>query len=634
MATPTAVLGVSAYYHDSAAALVIDGQPVAAAQQERFCRHKGCDQLPTDAIDFCLRQHDLVPADLSSVVFYESPFAKFDRLLATYLQGQLSALPAFVAAMRTWLPTKLWVENHLRGHLGRTLGKQVPLLFSDHHLSHAASAFYPSPFNQAAVLTVDGVGEWSTTCIADGRYAELVLLEHIEWPNSLGMLYSAVTRYCGFKINSGEYKLMGLAPYGDPRYVERIREQLIHLADDGSFALNPAYFDYTRRLRTYNQQLETLFDAPTAPLGAKPTRHTADVAASIQQVTDQAMIGLANRAAASTGHTRLCLAGGVALNVVSVAAIERGTDLEQVWVQPAAGDAGGALGAALWACHQEHGVARETPPTPDGMAGAFLGPTPGEPPTDHHPDAADPLLPATTNTDRTAAVLASYQLHAQHLDDDELADQLAARLAAGATVALARGRAEFGPRALGARSILADPRDPSTHRRLNLQTKFREGFRPFAPVVLRDKAADWFDLGQNDRPYMLATDPVTAAIRTEPAPRVPDDDLAAAAVAVRSQLPAITHLDFSARTQTADPERHPFLHRLLARFDARTGCPVLVNTSFNVRGEPIVTTAGDAVECFLAAQVDLLVIDNWLVDRHLQPPSALVARRPSARSDD
>jgi len=604
------ILGVSAYYHDSAAALVRGSEIVAAASEERFTRKKGDSDLPLNAIEYALKVANAAPEDLAAVVFYESPFAKLDRLLATQLVGDLKTLPTFVNSMRTWLPNKLWVESHLKG----VLGKKTNVLFSDHHLSHAASCFFPSPFNEAAVLTVDGVGEWSTTTISHGSGSDLQMIEHIEYPNSLGILYSAFTLYAGFKINSGEYKLMGLAPFGKPVYAERILEELIYLDSDGSFSLNPEYFSYFGGMRTYNRKFEELFGFPTRAPDSQLEPHHADLAASIQFVTNQAMLGLARRAKTATGSSSLALAGGVALNVVSVGELERSGIFENVWIQPAAGDAGGALGAALWAAHELYDAPRVVNPE-DSMQGAFLGPRPGD-------------------CDVTVEkAVSDYGLVTSELEENELAEFVAEKIAEGLVVALARGRMEFGPRALGSRSVIADARDPEMQSRLNQKTKFREGFRPFAPLVLTEDADKYFDTGSSISPYMLKTYPVKESIRTElvesgetnPFNRVRE---------VRSTIPAVTHVDYSARVQTVDSERHPFLHGMLQKFKDITGCSVVVNTSFNVRGEPIVCTAVDAIECFLATDIDVLVLENHVIERGTQSVESLKPRRASAIGRD
>lgn len=606
---PVAVLGVSAQYHDSAAALVVDGQIVAAASEERFTRVKGDASIPENAIDYVLTEAGLSPSDLSACIFYESPFAKFDRLVATQTVGR-SGLGLFVRSLGTWVPEKLWVARALRGALAN---RKTPILYGDHHLSHAASAFYPSPFERAAVLTVDGVGEWTTTAIAAAGPDGVSFREQIEYPDSLGLLYSAFTLYCGFKVNSGEYKLMGLAPYGRPVHVEAIERELVHISDDGSFALNPEYFSYTTTLRTYNRRFESLFGGP----GRRPderleSRH-ADIAASIQAVTNKIMVGLARRAVEVTGVRDLCLAGGVALNVVAVGEIERSGVADRVWVQPAAGDAGGALGAALWASHEVFSVPRIVSSS-DTMSGAFLGPVPGSP-------------------EEIGALLADYKIMSEQLEETELQVRVADLVAAGQVVGIARGRMEFGPRALGARSILADARDPEMQRRLNLKTKFREGFRPFAPIVLEEFADTVFDTGGASSPYMLKTYPVSECHRVV-ADTPYGHDVYRWAQGVRSHVPAVTHVDFSARVQTVDAERNPFLHGVLSNFHRQTGCPVMVNTSFNVRGEPIVCSAEDALECFLRTDVDALVLGDHIVVRSCQDPASLVPRRADKFGED
>jgi carbamoyltransferase len=603
MADPRAVLGISAFYHDSAAALSMDGELVAAAHEERFTRRKGDAEFPIHAVEYVLAASDLEPADLTAVAFYESPFLKLDRLLGTYLTGNVRAARAFVTAMRSWLPSKLWVERRIR----QELDVKLDILFGDHHLSHAASAFYPSPFEEAATLTVDGVGEWSTTSIGHGTPAGIDLLEHIEYPDSLGLLYSAFTLYCGFRINSGEYKLMGLAPYGEPRFADAIESEVVHLAEDGSFSLNPAHFGYLHGLRTFTPALEDLLGRPARPPESLLTQHYADVAASIQVVTNRAVLGLAERARAATGSARLCLAGGVALNVVAMGLLERQGTFEDIWIQPASGDAGGAVGAALWASHDVLGCSRVVRPS-DAMQGAFLGPAPSD------------------GGEGSAAALERAGLRGHRMDDEELAVAAARMLAGGEVVGVARGRMEFGPRALGNRSILADARDPEMQRRLNLKTKFREGFRPFAPIVLADRAAQYFETDGRSSPYMLKTYAVREDLRIEPeeGPARADQPLGFDRInEVRSRLPAITHLDYSARVQTVDPERHPFLARLLQEFEELTGCAVLVNTSFNVRGEPIVCTAADAINCFRLTDIDGLVLDDQLVRRDEHPDFAI-----------
>lgn len=609
--TKVAVLGLSAYYHDSAAALVVDGHIIAAAQEERFTRVKGDASFPRHAIEYVLREGSIQPHDLAAVVFYESPYEKLDRLLSTQLLGDIRSLPTFVTAMRTWLPEKLWVQRTINDELGC----KPLVLFSDHHLSHAASAFYPSPFTKAAVLTVDGVGEWSTTTIATASGSVVEPLENIEFPNSLGLLYSAFTQYCGFKVNSGEYKLMGLAPFGEPRFQQTILDEVIHLAEDGSFALNPAYFSYFHGSKTTNGRFDSLFGGSSRNPEAPIEQRHADIAASIQAVTTKAMLGLARRAREKTGSKNLCVAGGVALNVVSIGEIERSGIFENIWVQPAAGDAGGALGAALWASAEYFKVPRVLR-SGDSMSGAFLGPR-----------------PASSGVE-LEQLLTEYGLTSSKLNDGDLAAEIAAALESGQVVAMARGRMEFGPRALGARSVLADARSPQMQQRLNLKTKFREGFRPFAPIVLAEEAGKYFEMSSEQSPYMLKTYSVSEGIRTSPGADDPEADVFSRVRQVRSTIPAVTHVDYSARVQTVDPDRNPFLHQVLERFRQRTGCSVLVNTSFNVRGEPIVCTAVDAIECFLRTDIDMLVIDDRVIRRAGQSIAALLPRRAPQGGDD
>jgi len=606
---PRVVLGISAYYHDSAAALVIDGVIIGAVQEERFTRIKGCSDLPINSIQWLLEKARLTPGEIDAVVFYESPFVKLDRLLSTKLLGRLKAMPTFVQSMRTWLPNKLWVQNHIREHLGKT-----KVLYSDHHLSHAASAYYPSPFDQAAILTIDGVGEWSTTMISHGSNDKISPILDIEFPNSLGLLYSAFTVYCGFKVNSGEYKLMGLAPYGEPRFVETIKQHIIHIDNDGSFSLNPKMFNYFDNESTYTQDFIELFSNPTRTSMQPITQFYMDIAASIQQVCNEVVGGLARRAKELTGSNNLCLAGGVALNVVSVGYLERLGIFDEIWVQPAAGDAGGALGAALWASHELLNVKREVT-VDDAMQGAFLGPD---------PDYDGKSIPDLINT---------YGLVATHFETDQLAKNVAGYVANGLVVGVARGPLEFGPRALGNRSILADARDSETQRRLNLKTKFRESFRPFAPVVLAEHAKDYFTTGVQNSPYMLKTYSVREELRFNP-PASPNSELFDRVNQIRSSIPAITHLDYSARVQTVHNDKNPFLYNVLSSFHDLTGCAVMVNTSFNVRGEPIVTSSTDAIECFIATDIDVLVLGNYLILRSDQSSFLLKARRTSARSDD
>lgn len=592
----TRVLGISAYYHDSAAALIEDGRIVGAAQEERFTRVKGDSSFPHHAIGWCLDEAGVALDEVDHVVFYEQPLVKFERLLVTALTTAPRGLRGFLAAMPDWLTRKLWLEREI----ARELGLRRRVWFVDHHRSHAASAFYPSPFDTAAILTIDGVGEWSTATWGVGRANQIELREELRFPNSLGLLYSAFTYYCGFKINSGEYKLMGLAPYGRPIYARRILEQLVHLRDDGALLLNQKFFHYATGLTTTNDAFHKLFDGPPRQPESPVTQRDMDLAASVQHVTNESLLRMGRYVRQQTGEQQLVLAGGVALNCVATGLLASSKTFEQVWTQPAAGDAGGALGAALSFWHRELQQPRVVQ-QPDSMRGAFLGPS--IPPA---ADSDDVLLR------RLGAVWES-------LDDESLQQRIATEIAAGRIVAVARGPMEFGPRALGGRSILGDARDPEMQSRMNLKIKFRESFRPFAPMVLVDDAAQYFDVTQ-ESPYMLLVYPVTAARRKSPESSATDQPFGIELLKVlRSDIPAVTHVDYSARVQTIDPVRNPFIHGVLTRFKVLTGCSVIVNTSFNVRGEPIVNTAEDAYRCFMATEIDSLVVGNRFLTREAQP---------------
>ena len=598
----TVVLGISAYYHDSSAALIVDGQIISAVQEERFTRIKGDSSFPLNSIKYVLTHSKISPDQITSVVYFESPFVKFDRILSTLMLGNISSINTFRDAMTTWLPEKLWIERKLK----KVLGKKTSVSYSDHHLSHAASAFYPSPFEEAAILTIDGVGEWSTTTISKGSGSDIEMLTQIEYPNSLGLLYSAITLFCGFKVNSGEYKLMGLAPYGEPIYHDLILSELISLRDDGSFSLNPKYFAYFEKNEMFTPALSKLFGVEPRESKDEITKVYRDIAASIQSVTNEVVLALALRAKKLVGSDNIVLAGGVALNVVSIGKLEESKIFKNLWVQPAAGDAGGALGAALWESYVNLKVPRDINQG-DSMNGAFLGPNPGE------------------FNESTIEILDEYSLKAVELPDPQLATEIALAISQGLVIGLAKGRMEFGPRALGARSVLADARNTDMQSRLNLKTKFREGFRPFAPMVLESKAGDYFDINGNSSPYMLKTYPVRQEIRLEqklenisPFERVRES---------RSSIPAVTHVDYSARVQTIDKDRNPFLFNVITEFDKLTGCSVIINTSFNVRGEPIVSSARDAVECLIGTDIDLLVLDNYLIRRSEQDSTALKSRR-------
>jgi carbamoyltransferase len=593
------ILGLSAYYHDAAAALVVDGCVVAAAQEERFTRRKHDAGFPQHAARYCLEHAQLRLRDLDAVVFYDKPFLKFERLLETYLACAPHGLRSFVASMPVWLKEKLFLKSELKRQLDELCGqwgRPPPLLFSEHHRSHAASAFYPSPFASAAVLCLDGVGEWATTSAWVGDGNRLTPLWELHFPHSLGLLYSAFTHYTGFKVNSGEYKMMGLAPYGSPRYADRIREHLVDVKPDGTFRLDMRYFEYATGLRMTGDRFDALFGGPARPPEAPIDQRTMDLAASIQQVTDEIVLRLARTLRAETGQRALCLAGGVALNCVSNGLLVRERVFDEVWVQPAAGDAGGALGAALVAWHERADAPPRVARRPDAMSGSLLG-------------------PETTDAQVAAFLQAEGLPHERFDDETVLADRVAELLAEGAVVGWVQGRMEFGPRALGARSILADPRRPDMQRALNLKIKFRESFRPFAPAVLEERAAEFFQL-DGSSPYMLVVAPVLD--RPDGAVTAPGEGFERLRQ-VRSALPAITHVDYSARVQTVDRSTNPRFRALIEAFAGQTGVPVLVNTSFNVRGEPIVCTAADAWGCFMATGMDYLVLGNCLLDRRLQP---------------
>lgn len=593
----SAILGISAFYHDSAAALLVDGQIVAAVQEERFSRIKHDSAFPTRAIEYCLKEGGLSADDLDYVGFYDKPLTKFERLLETYLAYVPAGFASFRLAMPLWLKDKLHMRRTLRNGLGT---RNAPrLIFTDHHESHAASAFFASPFERAAILTLDGVGEWSTATFGVGEANRIHLIDHISFPHSLGLLYSAFTYYCGFKVNSGEYKLMGLAPYGLPVYRDLILERLVDLKADGSFWLDMDYFNYCQGLTMTNHRFHHLFGGlPRTPEAPLEQRHM-DLAASIQAVTEEAILRMSRHVAIRTGMKHLVLAGGVALNCVANGRLLREGDFEDLWIQPAAGDAGGALGAALFIWHQ----LLENPRHPDGFdsqQGSLLGP--------HF------------TTDQIERSLAAHEASGQRFtNESELLDRVASLLADGKIVGWFQGRMEFGPRSLGTRSILGDPRSPTTQSVMNLKIKFRESFRPFAPAVLRERAHEWFDIkpGQ-ESPYMLLVAPVLEhrRVRVDAKARhvmESDRDLRRRVNVVRSQIPAVTHVDYSARIQTVDVRRNPRFYRLLQAFDRLTGCPILVNTSFNVRGEPIVCTPDDAYRCFLATDMDALVLEDVLI---------------------
>ncbi len=608
------ILGLSAFYHDSAAALLEDGRIVAAAQEERFTRRKHDARFPRHAIEYCLEAAGVGLGAVDHVAFYDKPFLKFERLLETYLAFAPRGFRSFSMAIPVWLKEKLFQKALLKKELrayAPDYDWERRLLFAEHHQSHAASAFFASPFEEAAVLTMDGVGEWATTSVGFGRGSTLEMRREIHFPHSLGLLYSAFTAYLGFKVNSGEYKVMGLAPYGDPRYTQAILDHLIDVKKDGSFRLDLSYFDYCTGLRMTNDRFAALFDGPARRPDERLTQRHMDLAASIQAVTDEVVLRLTSALARETGAENLCLAGGVALNCVANGKVLRDGRFKRLWIQPAAGDAGGALGAAFCAYHLFRGQPRK-PIEPDAMAGAYLG-------------------PAFSQTDvetRLAWVGARFST----LDDDRLIETTAEALAAGKAVGWFQGRMEFGPRALGARSILGDPRSPTMQSTLNLKVKYRESFRPFAPSVLREDVADWFELDR-DSPYML----LVAAVSKQHRREMTAEEQALWGIAKlnvpRSSIPAVTHVDYSARIQTVHRESSPRYHALLSAFKARTGCPVLVNTSFNVRGEPIVCTPEDAFRCFMGTEIDVLAIENCYLIREHQDPTLRLDYR-SAFSPD
>jgi carbamoyltransferase len=597
------VLGISAFYHDSAAALVTDGRIVAAAQEERFTRKKNDSGFPHHAIQYCLDEAEIKLGAVDYVVFYDKPLLKFERLLETYLAFAPRGLRSFRVALPIWIKEKLFQKRLLRKELERFAPDydwDERMLFGEHHQSHAASAFFPSPFEDAAVLTMDGVGEWATTSLALGHGNSLNMVKEIHFPHSLGLLYAAFTAYTGFRVNSGEYKMMGLAPYGEPRYVQKILDHLVDVKPDGSFRVDQSYFNYCTGLSMTSSRFHALFGGEPRAESDPLTQRDMDLAASIQTVTDEIVLRLTRSIAAETGAKDLCLAGGVALNCVTNGKIVRDGKFERIWVQPAAGDAGGALGAALAAYHLYLNQPRLPFNTLDAMQGCYLG-------------------PGFTQTDierRLTACGAVFDV----IDEEELIDATVDALIEEKAVGWHQGRMEFGPRALGNRSILGDPRSRTMQKTLNLRVKYRESFRPFAPSVLRENVADWFDY-DDDSPYMLVVANVAEKRRTplseEDAARVGTDKVNA----VRSEIPAITHVDYSARLQTVHREINPRYHALISAFKAKTGCPVLVNTSFNVRGEPIACTPEDAFRCLMGTEIEVLVVGNCLLRKERQDPA-------------
>lgn len=598
----TAILGISAFYHDSAAALVVDGVIVAAAQEERFTRIKHDHHFPQQAVDYCLAVAGLTPEQVDHVVFYEKPFLKFERLLETYLAVAPAGFRSFLQAMPQWLHEKLQLPAVMNRGLGGRYRR--PYVFTEHHESHAASAFFPSPFAEAAILVLDGVGEWATGTYGTGSGHRLTLTHEMRFPHSLGLLYSAFTYFCGFKVNSGEYKLMGLAPYGEPRHADTILRHLLDLKEDGSFRLDQSYFNYCSGLTMTSPRFAQLFGGPPRAAEAPLTQRELDLAASVQQVTEMIMLRMARHVRRETGLRQLCLAGGVALNCVGNGRLLREAGFDEIWIQPAAGDAGGALGAALFAWHQLLENPR-SPDRPDHQRGSLLG-------------------PEYSAAEIEAALRAEQAVCTRASGESALCTEVAGLLAAGQVVGWMQGRMEFGPRALGNRSILGDARNPAMQTTMNVKIKFRESFRPFAPIVLADRAPEYFDLAPGqESPYML----LVAGV--QPAQRVAEAGAAAGldrVREVRSTVPAVTHVDYSARIQTVDAGRNPRLHRLLRTFAEKTGCPVLINTSFNVRSEPVVCSPRDAYRCFMATDMDVLVIGDYILRKDQQPAGARLDR--------
>ncbi len=589
------ILGLSAFYHDSAACLVRDGEIIAAAQEERFTRKKHDASFPKHAVMYCLREGGIVVNELECVAFYEKPFLKFDRILHSYLAYAPAGLKSFLIAIPLWIRERIWMKELIR----RELGCDCKVFFPEHHESHAASAFFPSPFPEAAFLTIDGVGEWTTTSYGVGSRNHIQMLAELRFPHSLGLLYSAFTYFTGFKVNSGEYKLMGLAPYGQPKYRDVILRELIDLKDDGSFRLNMKYFNYGVGLTMTNAAFNRLFDRPPRKPESKLTQSDMDLARSIQDVTDEIMLRMARHVRKQTGQRNLCLAGGVALNCVANGHILRERIFDRIWIQPAASDAGGALGAALFAWHQILGKERKADDVHDSQRGSYLGPT--------------------YSNDKIRAYLETQKIPFTELTDDELPEKIADLINAQKVIGWFYGRMEFGPRALGARSIIGDPQSPKMQELMNLKIKFRESFRPFAPSVLREKLSDWFELDE-ESPYMLLVAPVSKNRRREVIADEQNLFGLQKLLTIRSEIPAVTHVDYSARIQTVTDQHQPMFYRMIKKFDERYGCPVIINTSFNVRGEPIVATPEDAFICFMRTNMDYLLLGNFLLEKNEQKP--------------
>jgi carbamoyltransferase len=596
------IVGISAFYHDSAAALIEDGQIIAAAQEERFSRKKQDSDFPKLALDYCLEEAGITLSDVDYIAFYDKPFLKFERLIETYVAFAPRGFESFRKAMPIWLKEKLFQKNMLRDKLRESAPEynwDDRLLFAEHHQSHAASAFYPSPFESAAILTMDGVGEWATTSLGMGKGNTVEMTREIHFPHSLGLLYSAFTYYTGFRVNSGEYKVMGLAPYGEPKYAQKILDNVVDVKEDGSFRLDLSYFDYCTGLQMTNEKFDALFEAPARDPETLLTQREMDLAASIQAVTEEIVLRLGRSVAKDTGEKNLCLAGGVALNCVANGKLLRDNSFENIWIQPAAGDAGGALGAAQIAYHHFQGQPRKLNGAMDGMKGSYLGPE--------------------YSQEQIEASLTGSGAKFKVLSEDKMISSTADALANGKAIGWFQGRMEFGPRSLGGRSILGDPRDPAMQKTLNLRVKYRESFRPFAPSILREDVADWFDL-DSDSPYMLLVADVAEKHRRE----MSEEEQALFGIdklnVPRSSIPAITHVDYSARVQTVHEETNPRYHALIKDFKEKTGCPILVNTSFNVRGEPIVCTPEDGFRCFMGTGIEVLACGNCFLVKEEQDP--------------
>ena len=590
------ILGISAFYHDSAACLIFNGSIVAAAQEERFTRKKHDSEFPKNAINYCLKEANIDYAEIKNVVFYEKPFLKFERLLETYIAFAPKGFKNFSKSMPLWIKDKLFQKSNLIKELNKTFNTDIKwsekLLFCEHHLSHAASAFYPSPFLDAAILTLDGVGEWTTASVALGNKNKIDIIKEIKFPHSLGLLYSAFTYYTGFKVNSGEYKIMGLAPYGKPIYSKVIKDNLIEIKDDGSFRLNMRYFDYCTNLKMTNRNFEKLFDGPPRKPESKITQKEMDLAASIQNVTEEIIIKIAKNISEETGKKNLCLAGGVALNCVANGVLEKENLFDKIWIQPASGDAGGALGAAFATWHMVYDKENKSFKSVDKMQGSYLGPS-----------FNDEEIKLSLK--KCGAVYHKY-------NEDKLLEKVADLLSKEKAVGWMNGRMEFGPRALGSRSILADPRSPNMQKQLNMKVKYRESFRPFAPSVLKENVNEWFEF-TDDSPYMMKV----AKVKNEKRNKIRPSDENLFGIdklnVVRSKVPAITHVDYSARIQTVHLETNPKYYNLIKKFKKLSDCPILINTSFNVRGEPIVCTPKDAFKCFMGTDLDVLVIENYIL---------------------